>query len=205
MPYTWPPTLTDVVDNLNLQDSDDDAEVETVIDRATAILENAPGYTVADHVKQTTYTEWYDGDTDVIVLKHYPVISVTSVAEYTPTGQALAAEPLDTTTDFTGYGYTIDLASGMLSRTSGGSASRFSGRVKVVYVAGSASVPADLWGAALDLVAHLWETQRGGQGTGVPIGLDSDPTAVDAFNDNRLLPPRVREALSPYRKAPVVA
>lgn len=201
MSLTWPPTLAEAKTNENISSTADDAELQAFLDRAVAILENLPGYTVKDHVKQTTYTEWHAGGQDVIVLKHYPVISVTSVAEYTPTVQALAAEPLDTTTDFTGYGYSIDLASGMLSRTSGGSAYNFSGRVKIVYVAGVTTVSADLWGAALDLTAHLWETQRGDQGPSVE-GLDD---TVAGFTDDRLLPSRIREVLLPYRKAPAVA
>lgn len=209
MPYAWPPTVTELKTETNITSSTDDAELQTVLDAAVALLENHPAYRVKDAVTTTTYTEWYDGGNDTIVLKHYPVSSVTSVAEYTPTVQALADEEPDVVSSFTGYGYTIDKASGIVTRTSGGVDWRFSGRVKVVYVAGSATVPADLRLAGLLLAEHMWQTQRGEQAGGsLPSGLEADLDSAalgNQFGPAFILPNRVRELLEPYQRAPAVA
>lgn len=197
---TWPPSLADVKTNTNITASTDDAEIQTFIDRAVAILENLPGYRVIDGVKQTTYTaEEHDGGDATVYLDHYPVVSVTSVSECTPTAQAIAAEPWGTAT-YTGYGYRLKADRGRLTRLSGGLDYPWQGTVLVTYVAGVSTPDPALWGAALDLTAHLWETQRGDQGP-LTSGLED----VQGFTDDRLLPSRVREALAPYRKAPALA
>lgn len=200
MAYSWPVTINDVRDDLNITDSSNDAELQTIIDAATAMLENHPGYTVADRVKTTTYTEWYDGGIGRIVLNHYPVSSIISVTEYNGTAaQAIAAEPWDSVT-FTAYGYVLG-TSGFLDRTASGYPVHFTGRVKVVYVAGTDEVPADLRLAALLLVEHLWQTQRGDQGPTLD-GLDA---VSPDFRSSFALPNRVLEILAPYAKGSAVA
>jgi hypothetical protein len=175
-------SLQDVKDDLGKTGTTDDDELQRTIFTATAILLNHPAYRVSDAVAVTTRTQWAPSNGcaigEVIVLDHYPVVAVTSVTEYTPLAQVIAAEPLDTTGTFTGWGYTIDNATGILTRTSSGLRTYWRGRVKIVYTSGSTSVPDDIKQACLVLVAHLWETQRGGVGT-VPTGLDlADDTSA---------------------------
>lgn len=202
----WPVTLTEAKAETNISSSVDDDELQAKIDAATAILENHPLYTIKDHVSSATWTEWADGGNEQIVLKHYPVLSVASVAEYTPAAQVIAAEPTDTTATFTGYGYTIDTDSGILTRTSSGLPTTWTdGRVKIVYTAGVTTVPADIREAALQLIEHLWQTQRGGQGTGVPAGLDAQDYTAETGGIAYNLPNRVVELLEPYRKTPAIA
>lgn len=206
MPYTWPVTLAEAKDALNITTVTSDAELQTVIDAATAVLQNHPAYRVLDAVTTTDYTEWADGGGDDIVLGHYPVTTVTSVAEYTPDAQPIVSESPDVVTTFTDYGYVLDAAAGILHRTNGGAPSMWNGRVKVVYTAGSATVPADIRQAALVLVDHLWETQRGGQGPALPTGLDlTDETSAPDVSAGYTLPNRVRELLEPYERTPQVA
>lgn len=201
MPYTWPPTLDEVKAALNKTTTADDTELQGVIDAAVAALENHPGYRITDAVTTNTYTEWYDGGSDTIVLRHYPVTAITSVTEYLPTSQALAAEPLDTTSTFTGYGYSIDLATGIVSRTSGGSSYTFQGQVQVVYTAGSPTVPADIREAALKLVDHMWSDQRGASAQ--PFNTSGDEYQPPVTG--HLLPWEVEELLAPYRRTPAIA
>lgn len=198
-------SLSEVKEALDITSTSNDTELQGMIDAATAVLVNHPGYRVADVVGSTSYTEWVDGGSGTIVLRHYPVTGNPTVTEYTPTAQVIAAEPLDTTSSFTGYGYQVDRTSGILTRTSGGLGTCWRGRVKVVYTAGSTVVPADVRQAALVLVDHLWQTQRGGVGT-LPVGLDlTDETSAPAFGVGFTLPNRVRELLEPYTRTSAVA
>lgn len=201
MPYSWPITLSDVHADLNLTGTSNDAELQTVVDAATAILENHPAYNVADNVKQTSHTEWYDA-ADTICLQHYPVASIASVVGWNNgTSQAFTAAAWDSGLT-PAYGYAFDAASGLLHLTG-----CWSGRVLVTYTSGVTTVPADIRLAALLLVEHLWETQRG-TSPGLPVGLDAEVTSGtlgEAYGPSYVLPNRVREALEPYRKAPAVA
>ena len=199
----------DVDDDLNLTGAGS-SELRGIIDAACSILENHPAYTVSDNVKRTVYTEWHDGG-DTIVLHHVNVDpdSVTVTEYQGSTSQALTYEPLDGGS-FTGYGWaTADGtgASGILVRSSSGYPARFCGRVKVTYTAGVTTVPADLRLAALLLVEHLWETQRGTQGSGLPEGFEDQLGAGEGlpYGQSFLLPNRVKEALSAYRRAPAIA
>lgn len=196
-------SLADAKAHLNITRTTDDDELQSVIDAATALLSNHPGFNIP--VGLTTYTEWHDGGTGLLILQHYPIVDVTSVTEYSgTTAQPIADEPEDGGA-FTGYGFRYNAENGMLYRTSSGYPTGFAGRVKVVYVAGMGAVPADVRQAALLLVEHMWDTQRGGASVGLP--LDDDLTAPDStqFGVGFTLPNRVRELLEPYRKAPAVA
>lgn len=204
--------LADVKTALNVTGSTDDAELQQYVNAAGAILENHPGYTVGDHVRQAPHVEWHDGGRDTIILNHYPVDPTTvTVAEYTGgTSQAIAYQPEDGGS-FTGYGWATADGSGdngIIVRTSGGFRQAWCGRVKVTYTAGVTTVPADLVLAAAVLVEHLWETQRGDGAGGLPTGLDPDldPASLGAqFGPSFILPNRVRELLTPYQRTPAVA
>lgn len=198
-------SLDDVKSELNKTSTTDDAELEDYIGRASAILLNHPEYRVADAAGVTSYTQDWTLGGNVIVLDHLPVVAVTSVTEYVGgTGTVLASEPI-TTAAFTGYGYRLDSESGILTRLSGGYPTGWLGAVRVVYTAGLSSVPDDVRDAALNLVRHLWETQRGG-GAGRPVvPLDPDFASAPAGVSSYLLPHRVMEALAAYRRGPVIA
>lgn len=189
-------TLDDVKDYLNETNSDDDAELTDVILRASTILLNHPLYRLAAAV--TSYTQDWTAGGEVILLDHLPVVAITSVTEYSGgVGTVLAAEPISTAS-FTDYGYRLDQNAGILTRLSGGYPTCWYGNVRVVYTAGYATVPDDVRQAALDLVAHLWETQRG---TAASAFDETVPLGVSGY----LLPNRVGEALANYRRGPVVA
>lgn len=201
MPYSWPVTATEVDAELNLgSDTSQNAELQGFIDAATEVVENIVG-----PITSTAYTETLDGGNATVLLTHYPVVSVDSVTEYSSgTGQVLAAEPLGTD-PYTGYSYTVDLTTGVLTRTSSGVPWRFAagtGNVVVAYHAGRASVPASVRLAALLLTQHLWEQTQRGNSTGRPV------PGAEADSDLDYGPSKESQAmalLEAYRKAPKVA
>lgn len=197
--YIWPVSLADARKQLSDTDATLDAgQLQTVIDAATGIVENLVG-----PISATAYNESFDGGRPKIVLRRYPVLTITSITEYTPSAVVLAAEPPDTTTTFTSYGYTVDLESAEICRTSGGMPSRFAlGRVSVLYTAGRATCPAPVYDATLKLIAHMWSDQRGdGAGRAVAGGGGDEYQPPETAH---LIPWEVEEALAPYRLAPKV-
>lgn len=141
----------------------------------------------------TTYTEKYDpSDTDILVLKRRPVVSVTSVVEGSTT--------LTEDTDYYVYqeeGYLRRYptgAWGALTVALWGSTAPKS--ITVTYVAGrgaSASVlPWDIKLAALVWTMDLWNTG--------PANLSNLLTETGAFVRPTAIPPQVQELMRPYAR-----
>lgn len=115
-----------------------------------------------------------------------PAVSLTSVADAD-----------GTTTD------TADLhlvtRSGMVTRNDGAT---FAARwYTITYQWGRATCPDDLKLAVMEMVRHLWTTQRGP--TRRPGSTDSDATANTIPGAAYLLPFRVSELIAPHRPAMV--
>lgn len=165
-------SLADLKAFLNKTDSNDDDELVAMLDRAEAILAVRVG-----PLSPITFTEVYSGP-GPIVLRRYPVISVTAV---TDVGNAVTDSYLD-----------VD--SGVLY----GSFSRWPAMsVAVTYVAGRDILPADLEAAVLELVRHLWTSQRGG-GSLRP-SFPGDEAPQQQTGSGYLLPYRVESLIEPYR------
>lgn len=138
-------TLAQAKKHLNITGSGDDAEITAMVEAVTEPVE-----TIVGSVLPRPYAEVHDGGREAIPLAHRPVLSVTSVT--LPGGGTVAAA-----------GWELAADAGVLTRVSGGYAARWeSGRIKISYVAGVATVPAHVRLAALIIVKHMWETQRGG-------------------------------------------
>lgn len=131
--------------NISADYTDHDEELRRYMEAATGVIE---GYVGA--VTRRTVTQKASGNRVGIVLHDRPVMSVTSVEE---------------------DGVALDSASwrlsdaGVLTRRNGGSERNWDGDVEVEYVAGRAVVPAHFTLAALIVIQHMWETQRGSHGT----------------------------------------
>ena len=157
-------TISEVRTHLNIPASDTshDTELQGFMDAAQVIIENIVGSVV-----QTTYTETYDGGNSYIEFRHKPVFSITSVSEYqgsTLTAVAVATNPALATTP----SYTFDsFMNRVVRRNAGGWESYFplgANAIAITYVAGLASVPANVRLAALELIRHLYQqTQQGGR------------------------------------------
>ena len=110
---------------------------------------------VERHTRRTyrrrTVIELHDGGTDTIILRQSPVQSVTSVT---------VSGTLVPTTD-----YTPELNAGLVLRNATVGAAYWVGgaqNVSVVYVVGAAVVPWHVRQGCLELIRHLWDSQRGG-------------------------------------------
>jgi hypothetical protein len=138
-----------------------DEEIRKLIAAVVPIIEDIVGPIVP-----RTCDEWHDGGADIIGLHHYPIISITSVAEVNAgVSTALTAQPLDGAGPFTGYGYTVDLETGILRRRAGSSCTPFArgaGNVHIVYIAGREEIPGNLNRAARRLFRHLWQPEKQG-------------------------------------------
>jgi hypothetical protein len=169
--------LIEVKEHLNIPDANhnDDGELLRFMLAATRAIEQRVG-----PLTRRSVTESHNGGRHAIVLRHSPVIEVTSASE---NGEAVPSG-----------GYTISPASGVLTRTSGYSRATWVdgfNNVTVAYVAGRTSIPADLRQAVLELVRHLWSTQRGsmaGRRTGEEF----------VSGQGYTLPNRVLELIGPY-------
>lgn len=174
-------SLTDVKVFLNITRPDDDDELMAMIDRAEAILVARVG-----PLDPVTVVEKHHGGLNPIVLRRPPVISVTSVVANGITTLA---------------GFDLDSEAGLLYSEFGYGYEGFPRSVEVTYTAGRpAPLPADLEAAVLELVKHLWDSQRvpgasrpGFQGFGGGTG---ESAAVGGAG--YLLPYRVQSLIEPY-------
>lgn len=170
-------TLAEVKAHLNIDSVAYDDELQTFIDAAEAVIVQRVGPLTA-----TTVTARVNGGDGGLILPVLPALSVTSV---TPVGGAALT---------VGDLY-LDSASALVTYVSG---SRFaSTSYDVVYQAGRATLPADLKMAVLELVRHLWQTQRG-SGARPGGGPLSDAAANTVPGAAYLLPFRVEALIAPH-------
>lgn len=201
MPPTSLISLADAKLQLNIPTTDvsHDTEIQAFIDAAQVVIENIVGPVV-----NATYTEWFDGGSTFVELRHGPIVSVTTATEY----RGRTAYVLTQVTDpgaATQYSYTIEPEiRRIVRRNSGGMEEPFPpglGSVIVTYVAGRAAVPANVKLAAGELVRHLYQlTQQGGRPAFNGDALDGSwmPTGF-------AVPTRVLELLAPQRRHPSIA
>jgi hypothetical protein len=195
-------TVAQVKAHLNFPDSDitHDDEIQTFIDGCQPVIENITGPIV-----QNTYTEFYDGGQASVLLRHRPIVSVTSVTEYRGSIAYTLTQVANASLG-TPWSYTFEPTGRIVRRGIGGGEMAFpSGlaKVQVVYVAGQASTPANVTLAMLELVRHNWQlTQQGGRPSfPSSYGADDSPYVPSGF----AVPTRVLELLAPNRRGPSVA
>lgn len=169
--------LTDAKAYLNELSPALDAELQTFIDAAEAAVAAKIGpLTVAAQTSRVRGWAW------VLRLPVFPVVALTSV---TPVGgAALDVSQLTPSPDAQ---RTVEWLQG------GYFTSRW---YDVVYTAGrpvSATTFADIYKGLLELLKHLWKTQRGSAGTRGP-----QPERAQAPGMAYTFPDRVNELLNPY-------
>jgi len=166
--------------------SANEEEIRRFIDAAQDLAENYVGAVLG----RRTFTEYYDGQTDIIRLRNPRAISITEVIEVgttldssqyqlDPTGQRLmrlTAASLTASTSVA-YGY---WASGVNA-------------VKVTYVAGYAITPPAVQQGVLEIIRHLWSTQRGAVNVMTRTGSGDDFYPASTYS----LPRRAMELLDP--------
>lgn len=174
-----PLPLSQVKSHLNIAESSvvDDDELRAFILAAAGLVEGVVG----PLSRRPVTAEVHHGGRSTVLLSQAPVVEVTGCRENGVT--------LDSGS------YYLDGESGVLTRTSGFSAYTWTegfNNISVDYVAGRTSIPADLAHAVLELVRHLWTTQRGS----IRRSGTDDYVPGAGFS----MPNRVREMLNRYQQ-----
>lgn len=172
-------TLAEAKTHLNITATTNDTELQAFVDRAEAAIVKRCGPLVA-----TSVTSRVRGGSSILALPKTPVLSLTSIT------------PLDGTA-LTASDYIVSTGGNVEGKTGVTFRSRW---YDVAYSAGhgatAADVPADLKLAALELVRHLWDTQRGG--TVRPGSRPSDAMSNTIPGAAYLFPFRVEQLMAPY-------
>lgn len=139
--------------NIPITDISQDSELSRLIDAAADLAESYVGVVLG---RRTYANELYDGNAEFILLRNPKAISITSVYEngallnsgqyvIDSTGQRLYRVGSGTLYATNSYGY-----------WSGGM-----NNIKVTYVSGFVNPPAAAKQGVLEIIRHLWQTQRG--------------------------------------------
>jgi len=168
-------SLQDIKDQTNITNTVSDEELRRYLESATQVIEDELGMAV---VKRTR-TEVHQIGRGSLVLNWTPVVAVTALSlvdgTYTWNVNDLHVTPAGVVTSPLG----VDPY----------------GHVTVTYTAGMSVVPANYGLAAMIVVQHLWETQRGSSGGPRAGGLaDSMGTGMYA-GKGYALPNRAKELL----------
>lgn len=123
----------------------DDEELRPFIEAATEVVEDLAG----EAVIRRTVVERVTIRGSRLALTSVPVVSLTSMVS------------LDGAQTFDVAAWDVDPASGIISALPGATAC---GQVVVTYVAGYQVIPARYTQAALMILRHQWDSQRGGTG-----------------------------------------
>jgi uncharacterized phiE125 gp8 family phage protein len=174
-------SLADARTHLGLSQTTNDDQLAGYLQTASRLAEDYTGKAW----RRTAITKTYDGRSRSTLRLRAPVISVTSVVE-------------DGATLTSSY-YALDAARGLLYRSGYGWSGLTPQNVVVSYVAGptDGAVPESIRHGVLEMVRHLWETQRGR--AGMPArGGDSEWSPDQGFS----VPRRVQE-LWDHERAPL--
>jgi hypothetical protein len=195
--------LPDVKDYLNIPagDRSHDAKLLRRINAAIPVVENIVGA-----VLPTQWDEWYDGGQTAIRLRHRPVMTLQAVTEYRgPIAYPLTiiADPSHGST----YSCQLDTASRVVRRTAGGGVIAFPFMpqgVHIVYTAGRSPVPPNIVEGMLELlrVNYQQTQQRSPRMSGAG---QADDDLEQKGPPTFFVPNRVKELLSPTKRAPSVA
>ena len=167
--------------------SADEDEIRRFIDAAQDLAENYVGTVLG---RRTFTSDQYDGNTDVLRLRNPRAISISSVYEngtlldssqylLDPTGQRLYRLTTSSlsVSSFGAYGF---WAAGVNS-------------VSVTYVAGYTITPPAVQQGVLEILRHLWQTQRGVVNVMNRTGTGDDFYSTATYS----LPRRAMELLDP--------
>lgn len=178
-------SLSEVKAHLNITSTTNDDEIRTFIDAAQDLAESYVGCVLG---RQTFTSEKYDGNTDVIRLRNPRAISITSVYEngtlldsaayvLDPTGQRITRV---TTGSLNGPNYFGIWAPGAQN-------------ILVSYVAGFTNPPPAAKQGVLEIIRHLWQTQRGSVSVMGRVSSGDDYYTTPTYS----LPRRAMELLDP--------
>lgn len=168
---TWPQAFSDIFEVRDISDigivgydevleylnipaaSASENEVRRFIDASTDLAENYVGQVLG---RRTFTNELYDGGTEFIRIRNPKAISITSVTE---NGASVPAS--NYVLDYTGQRL-YRIGSGTLYATNSyGYWTAGMNNVSITYVAGYVNPPMSAKQGVLEIIRHLWQTQRG--------------------------------------------
>jgi hypothetical protein len=147
--------LDEVKAHLNIPTTDTtlDEELRRFIDAATDLAETYVGQVLG---RKTFTSELYDGGTEFIRIRNPKAISITSVTE-----NGLAVSSSAYVLDYTGQRL-YRIGSGTLYATNSyGYWVQGMNNISITYVAGYVNPPMAARQGVLEIIRHLWQTQRG--------------------------------------------
>ena len=128
-------------------------EIRRFIDASTDLAETYVGQVLG---RRTFTNELYDGGTEFIRIRNPKAISITSVTE-----NGLAVSASNYVLDYTGQRL-YRIGSGTLYATNSyGYWTQGMNNVSITYVAGYVNPPMSAKQGVLEIIRHLWQTQRG--------------------------------------------
>jgi hypothetical protein len=144
----------EVLEFLNIPTaSANENEVRRFIDASTDLAETYVGQVLG---RRTFTNELYDGGTEFIRIRNPKAISITSVTE-----NGLAISASNYVLDYTGQRL-YRIGSGTLYATNSyGYWTQGMNNVSITYVAGYVNPPMSAKQGVLEIIRHLWQTQRG--------------------------------------------
>ena len=144
----------EVLEFLNIPTaSANENEVRLFIDASTDLAETYVGQVLG---RRTFTNELYDGGTEFIRIRNPKAISITSVTE-----NGLAISASNYVLDYTGQRL-YRIGSGTLYATNSyGYWTQGMNNVSITYVAGYVNPPMSAKQGVLEIIRHLWQTQRG--------------------------------------------
>jgi hypothetical protein len=174
--------------NISSTDTSMDDELRSFIDAASDLAESYVGQVLG---RRTFTSELYDGGADCIRIRNPRAISITSVYEngalVAPSGYAL---------DYTGQRLYRVGSSTLYATNSYGYWTAGFNNVSVTYVAGYVNPPMAARQGVLEIIRHLWQTQRGSMSVlGRTLGGDELTPATTGAGYS--LPRRAMELLDP--------
>lgn len=190
-------SLADLKSYLGITTSDQDDLLQDLIDRASAEFEK-----VAKRVfSQATYTDLHDGGHEALILRHRPIISVTSVIDYANPDSPLTLDSED---------YVVYQDGGYIQKGQRGTGSGWPGpyssdfpyglqRWEIEYEAGYTTIPGDIEQAVIFAVQDWYgQMERDGAFQSERIG-DYSYT-IDSVVSSRGLPARTYQTALRYRE-----
>jgi uncharacterized phiE125 gp8 family phage protein len=180
----WIANLTELKAHLGITDAAQDTFLENLTNRAYKILETYLGRVI----KSATYTEYMDGDgTGELILNQFPIISVTSIHD--DLDRDFTSTFLIAATD-----YVIYKERGVIKLfRNEGAFQKGLQNLKVIYVAGYATVPGDLVDALIQMVEFMYNRSRTGGMQSQSLGGKSE-----TYDQSRI-PAEVKRTLNSYR------
>ena len=148
-------SLDEVKAHLNIPASNttNDEEIRRFMDAASDLAENYVGCVLG---RKTFVNEKYSGNTDIIRLNNPRAISITSVYE-----NGVLLDPAAYVLDYTGQRLTRVTTGSLSGPNYFGIWAPGAQNIVVSYVAGFVNPPASAKQGVLEIIRHLWQTQRG--------------------------------------------